>query len=217
MSAQKFIFNREFDKAPTANGIFVERRKEPTVTVEEHERRIAEAVQAAFQRGHAEGIAAARAEETARLAIAFEMMTTALLDATGRLGIIEDRASAEMTALSLAFARRLSGRLIDREPIEPIEDAARLAFQDLRGAPHIVARVAPQLVEAVKTRLARLAQELGIEGRLIVMGEPETDAGDCRIEWADGGVVRSRTDLDRRLSSAVESALAQSHSSRGGV
>jgi flagellar assembly protein FliH len=209
INARKFGFDREFDKAPNASGVFVERRKEPVVSIEEHEKRLADTAMAAFQRGHAEGLAAARTEEAARLARAFEAMSSAVMEASGRLQAIEDRASAEMSVFALAFARRLAGRLVEREPLQPIEDAARLAFQDLRGAPHIVARVAPDLVEEVKKRLTRAAQEMGVDGKLIVMGEPDIPSGDCRIEWADGGVVRSRADLERRVASAVEAALAQ--------
>ncbi len=212
MSAQKFSFDREFEKAPTASGFFVARPAEATVLMADHQQALDEADRMAHERGHAEGLAQGRQEEVARLATAFEAMTRVLFEASARLGAIEDRASAEMAAFSLAFSRRLAGRLIEQEPVQPIEDAARLAFQDLRGAPHIVARVAPELVEEVKRRLTRAAQEMGIEGKLIVMGEPEIQTGDCRIEWADGGVVRSRADLDRRLSVAIETALRQSYS-----
>ncbi len=209
MSVQRFSFDREFDKAPSPTGLFVERRAVPSIPVAEHQAKLAEAEEAAFRKGYAEGLAAARGEETARLAAATEALTRAMVEAGGKLQGIEDRSAAEMSVFAIAFARRLAGRLIEREPLAPIEDAARLAFLDLRGAPHIVARVAPDLVEEVKRRLTRIAAEMGIEGKIVVMGEPEIPGGDCRIEWADGGVVRSRADLDRRLGAAVEMALAQ--------
>jgi flagellar assembly protein FliH len=211
MSARKFSFDREFDKAPVASGVFVSRPAEATLTLSEHQVLLVEATQSGFETGYGKGLAVARDEETARLAIAFETLTRVLADAATKLQAIEDHASAEMTVFALTFARRLAGRLVDRDPLHPIEEAARLAFQDLRGAPHIVARVAPELVEEVKKRLTRAAQEMGIDGKLIVMGEPEIGAGDCRIEWADGGVVRNGADLNRRLSSAIETALAQAN------
>jgi flagellar assembly protein FliH len=209
MSAIRFNFEREFDKPPQASGVFVSRPAEASIPISEHMRLIGETDRIATEAGFARGLDAARLEETARLANALEAMTHAIGEAAGRLAAIEDRASAEMTVMALTFARRLAGRLMDREPLQPIEEAARLAFQDLRGAPHIVARVAPELVEEVKRRLSRAAQEMGIDGKLIVMGEPEIATGDCRIEWADGGVVRSRAELDKRIASAVETALAQ--------
>jgi len=36
-------------------------------------------------------------------------------------------------------------------------------------------------------RFERLAKQSGFEGRLVILAEPEIDAGDCKIEWADGG------------------------------
>jgi flagellar assembly protein FliH len=211
MAAIRFNFDREFETATASTGVFVERRKEPQISVAEHQRMVEEQGKIAYERGHAEGLAAARDEECARLATAFEGFARLLRENTEKLNIIEDRASAEMTVMALAFGRRLAGRLLDREPLYPIEEAARLAFQDLRGAPHIVTRVSPDLVEEVRRRLGRIAQETGIEGKLIVMGEPDIAAGDCRIEWADGGVVRSRGELDQRLSKAVETALNEAH------
>lgn len=48
-----------------------------------------------------------------------------------------------------------------------------------------------------------LARERGYEGRLVVLGDPDMQAGDARIEWADGGIVRERA----RIEAAVADAL----------
>ena len=43
----------------------------------------------------------------------------------------------------------------------------------------------------------------GFAGRLVVLGEPNIAAGDCRIEWADGGVNREAGAADRVIGEAV--------------
>jgi flagellar assembly protein FliH len=66
-----------------------------------------------------------------------------------------------------------------------------------------VVRVHDSLVEEAEALVKRLARERGYEGRLVVLGDPDMAAGDARIEWADGGIVRERA----RIEAAVLDAL----------
>jgi len=45
-------------------------------------------------------------------------------------------------------------------------------------------------------------KELGSE-RLVVIAEPDIAPGDCRIEWADGGVVRNAAKSDIAIGNAI--------------
>jgi flagellar assembly protein FliH len=210
MSAQKFIFDRQFGGNAPGSSVFVKKEEtEPVITVAEHEKIVALARLEGEQKGFVEGQASARGEETARLATAEEHLSAALRNVWAEINRIEVSASREAINFALVFAERLSTEMSKRFPLEPIEESARRAFKDLRGAPHIVARVAPELVDEVKRRLSRMALEGGIDGKLIVLGEPEISRGDCRIEWADGGVVRDRAQLIRKLHDVVTLALAQ--------
>ncbi len=44
----------------------------------------------------------------------------------------------------------------------------------------------------------------GFEGRLVILAEPEIALGDCRVEWADGGVIRDRAAIEAAIDDAVE-------------
>ncbi len=103
----------------------------------------------------------------------------------------------------MLIARKIAGDALDAAPLAGIEEAARSALQHLRGVPHLVVRVHDGLVEDAEALVKRLARERGFEGRLVVLGDPETVPGDARIEWADGGVVRERA----RIEAAVAEAL----------
>lgn len=204
---RKFSFEREFDRGSTTP--IVQKKPEPTVALPEHEKLIREAESKGFLRGHVEGAEAARLEEEARLARAIEEMTGVLRTVADRLRHIEAVASEEALRFALAFGDALSGALIAERPVGPIEAAARTAFADLRGVPHVAVRIAPDLVEPARDRLAQIAREIGLDAKLIVLGEPEIATGDCRIEWADGGLIRDREALRERLGAAVAHALAQ--------
>ncbi|HXW28667.1 MAG TPA: flagellar assembly protein FliH, partial [Xanthobacteraceae bacterium] len=52
-----------------------------------------------------------------------------------------------------------------------------------------------------------LVRTHGFEGRLVVLAEPEIAAGDCRVEWADGGMVRDRAAVERSIDDAVNRYL----------
>ena len=41
------------------------------------------------------------------------------------------------------------------------------------------------------------------EGRLVVLAEPDIALGDCRIEWADGGINRDSAAADAAIGAAV--------------
>ena len=44
----------------------------------------------------------------------------------------------------------------------------------------------------------------GFDGRLVVLAEPGIALGDCRIEWADGGLARDRAATEAAIGEAVE-------------
>ena len=56
----------------------------------------------------------------------------------------------------------------------------------------MVVHIGADIYEAAKAKLDEIAQARGFEGRLVVLSDPAMAPGDCRIEWADGGVSRDR-------------------------
>jgi flagellar assembly protein FliH len=205
MSA-RFTFDRAFPQT-TERFVPIE-EKEPTLTVSEHQKLMDLAVAGARTEAFIEGQAMARDEETARLARAMEAVSMALEQVRHELDGIHASASGEALRFALAFATRLSGTLVERQPLVPIEEAAQRIFDDLRGAPHVAVRVSADLVEPTRDRLQAIARDKGYEGRLIILGEPDILPGDVRIEWADGGIVRNGAAAADVLSLAVEQALA---------
>ncbi len=202
----KYVFSREFPATP--DRIVPLETREPTLTLSEHRRLMDAAVAGARTEAFMEGRLEGEADSSARLAAALEQVSARLEILAGNLALIESAASGEAIRFAHAFARKLTGRLLDSAPMAQVEDAARAIFDDLRGQPHVAVRVAPELVDAAKERLAAISRERGFEGRLIVLGEPEIPSGDVRIEWADGGIVRERARAEENLSACIEQALA---------
>jgi flagellar assembly protein FliH len=192
----KFLFDVDF--GPRADVKAAER----TITAEEHAARLAEAEAAGYRKGFADSEAQQIAEVERRYAAALESIGRALDGLGSGLGAIEARLEAEAVDVAVQVGRKLAGELTAREPLAELAALASECFRQLVSAPHVVVRVHDSLFDNARDRLEGLARARGYDGRLVVLGEPEIAPGDCRIEWADGGVLRD--------SAAIEAAIAES-------
>lgn len=69
-------------------------------------------------------------------------------------------------------------------------------------------RINESLYDAAHERIERLAKQSGFEGRLVILAEPEIATGDCKIEWADGGVVLEREAIEAKINELVGRYIA---------
>ena len=97
---------------------------------------------------------------------------------------------------------------MNREPFAEIAALAAESFSHLVGLPHVVVRINEALYETARARLQDIASACGFQGRLVVLAEPDIEFGDCRIEWADGAVVRHRAATEAAIAETVERYLA---------
>ena len=77
------------------------------------------------------------------------------------------------------------------------------------ATPHVVVRINDALYAQAQTKLAEIAREIGFDGRLLVLAEPDIAVGDCRIEWADGGMMRDQAAADALIGRDRASALSR--------
>jgi flagellar assembly protein FliH len=175
----------------------------PGAALAEQAQKLAEAE----SRGFREGFAAAEKEAVAvaerRTAAAFEQIGDALDRIARRLTAVEQRIENEAVELAVAVARKLAPELVLREPFAEIAELATECLKQLAACPHVVVRVNDALHETAREQLAEIARRCGFEGRLVVLAEPEIALGDCRIEWADGGVARDQAKIDIAIGNAV--------------
>ena len=76
-------------------------------------------------------------------------------------------------------------------------------FKQLTTAPHVVVRVNDALHDTARTQLDEIARTRGFEGRLVVVAEAEIAVGDCKIEWADGGIIRNTAKTDIAIGNTI--------------
>jgi flagellar assembly protein FliH len=193
----KFLFDIDF-----ATGTH-RKPAEPTITLAEHAAKLAEAATAAHRRGYADAQADVAVEANRRIAAALERIATSLANTITGLGAIEARLECEAVEVAVAVARKLAPALIAHEPFAEIAALASDCFRQLVSSPHIAVRVNDALYAAAREKLDDIVRARSFEGRLVVLAEPDIAIGDCRVEWADGGINRDSAAADAAISDAV--------------
>jgi flagellar assembly protein FliH len=191
----KFLFDMDFSTPDKA--------RERPATASEIAQKIAAAEARAYRDGFDAGQREAKAESDRRAALALEQIGIAIKGIAARFSGIETRMETEAVDVAIAVARKLCGALIANEPLGEITGLVGECFSHLVATPHLVVRINDSLYEAAREQIERLAKQSGFEGRLVILAEPEIASGDCRIEWADGGVVLERAAIEAKIDELV--------------
>ena len=196
----KFLFDMDFG-AP-------DRTRERPATPAEIAQKIADAETRAYRDGYEAAQREAKAESDRRAALALEEIGLAIKGIASRFSGIEARMETEAVDVAVAVARKLCGELIAAEPLGEITGLVSDCFSHLVSTPHLVVRINDTLYEAAREKIERQATQSGFEGRLVILAEPGIATGDCRIEWADGGVVLERAAIEAKINELVGRYMA---------
>ena len=196
----KYLFDQDFSVPDKA--------RERAISTKE----IAEQIAAAEARGYRTGFDAAqreaKVESDRRSALALEEIGTAIRTIAVRFSGIETRMETEAVDVAVSAARKLCSELVAREPLTEVAALVSDCFRHLVSTPHLVVRINDQLYDAARERIEAMAKQSGFQGRLVILAEPEIQTGDCRIEWADGGVVLERAAIEAKINELVGRYMA---------
>ncbi len=195
----KFLFDRNLD--PDAE----EEDPIPQIDLNTHEETLRSARHQSYEEGFEAGRKAAEASAENRFLENAARIEEMLGDLLSRLDSRLAEHETEAAQLAVATARKFAMNLVAREPIVEVEGLFRDCIGKVGDAPHLVVRVNEELYEEAAGRLQTIASQSGFEGRLIVMGEPDITVGDCRIEWAEGGVNRDLKATDAQITKRLKS------------
>ena len=196
----KFLFDMDFSAPDKA-------RERPS-TPAEIAQKIASAEARAYRDGFEAAMREAKAESDRRAALALEEIGIAMRGIATRFSGIETRMETEAVDVAVAVARKLCSELMAGEPLTEIMALVSDCFSHLVSTPHLVVRINDTLYDAAREKIERLAAQSGFEGRLVILAEPEIATGDCRIEWADGGVMLERAAIEAKINELVGRYMA---------
>jgi flagellar assembly protein FliH len=196
----KFLFDTDFAAPDLA--------REKPATPAEIAQKVAEAEARAYRDGYDAAQREAKAESDRRAALALEEIGVAIKGIASRFAGIETRMETEAVDVAVAVARKLCNDLIAAEPLGEITGLVGECFSHLVSTPHLVVRIHESLYEGAREKIEQMAKRSGFEGRLVILAEPEIAKGDCRIEWADGGVVLERAAIEAKVNELVGRYMA---------
>jgi flagellar assembly protein FliH len=190
----KFLFDHDF-AAPA--------EVKTAVPLAVHEANLAEADDAGYRRGFAAAKAEILAEAEQCSAAALERIAAKLEDVMRGLSGVEARLETEAVDVAVAVAKKLAAALIEREPLAEISALAMDCFRHLVTAPHVVVRVNEAQHASVGKPMEEMVRARGLASHLVVLADPDIQTGDCRIEWADGGITLDRSTTEAAIDEAV--------------
>lgn len=160
---------------------------------------------AAYERGKAEVHASLEAQTLAQVQ-AMNAQLIALAGEREELQAVMTKASIELAHLS---ARKIAGVLVERGPGRLVAETVINALPLVIGEARIVVRLAEPLVEHIKSRMDEMALEAGFTGKVVLLGDERIAPGDCRIEWANGGIERRADAVKDDIARTIRACLAQ--------
>jgi flagellar assembly protein FliH len=197
----KFLFDTDFS-APE------KQQRERPATSAEIAQKIAAAEARAYRNGYEAAQREAKIEADRRMASALEEIKIHLQGIASRVSGVEARMETEAVEVAIAVARKLCSALISAEPLGEITGLVKDCFAHLVATPHLVVRINESLYDSAREQIERLAKQSGFDGRLVILAEPDIPTGDCRIEWADGGVVLERGAIEAKINELVGRYMA---------
>lgn len=196
----KFLFDNDFSVPDAA--------KERAAASVELAQKVAEAEARAYRSGFDAAMQEARAESDRRQAMALEEIAMSLKVVAGGFAAVENKMETEAVDVAVAVARKLCSSLIAAEPLTEMMALVEDCFRHLVATPHLVVRINETLYDGAREKIERLAKQSGFDGRLVILAQPDIPAGDCRIEWADGGVTLDRASIDAKIDELVARYMA---------
>ncbi len=154
--------------------------------------------------GAEEALGSIATQTAQKNAAAGEQIAAAAAAALSSFEQIKTDIQTEAAKLSLSIAQKLTGALIDLHPREEIDAVIRECLTHLTQEPRLVIRVADTLATQVENSIQQAASERGMADKIMVVGDHTLQLGDCKVEWSDGELIRSREKLNTKSTEIID-------------
>ncbi len=181
---RKFMFDRTFD--PSAAHYRAPERKPVTLKPEQYDALKKESFDAGYAEGRKAG-ADAQGQQLIALFTRIDERIGHMIDSMAELRVRQD---ADMRQLAIAMTRKLLPNFTAKYGIEEIQATLNDAIAEMVHEPRMVVRVHADQFDVIQGKIAEITQQKAYSGKVVVLSDPEIAAGDCRVEWADGGIER---------------------------
>ncbi len=212
---RKYLFDRDFGPRPPPQpeaqapvAVLVEEMpaaEPPAPMFTEDEINLAR--ESAFDEGRRQGREEAARADEARVAQGLAAIAGALDDLVRRQEDANAEAARDAARVAYTAVRKVLPAACRVYAFEEVANVVEEVIGQVLDEPRIIVRVGPGLADLLRPRLEAVADGHGFEGRVVVQEDPRLPAGNCRVEWADGGAERDQARLLAEIDAAVERAL----------
>lgn len=193
---RKFMFERSFD---ASSGPRVPERKPVTLKPEQYD--------ALRKEGYDEGFAAGRQagldDQAQRLMLLLNNVGGKIDAMLGQMQALRQESETGMRQMALAIARKFVPDFSTRHGVAEIEAMLSAIISEMMHEPRLVVRVHESQFDALDEKITQIAAQKAYTGKIVVMASNEIAAGDCLIEWSDGGMERNAAMLWDKIEQTV--------------
>ncbi len=212
-NVRKFMFDNDFDERSRTRKAIKKAAEAaappppPPPTFSEAD--LAQAREEAHAAGRLAGLEESGAGVEAHATKALERIADDLAKLFERQRAAADDSRRGAVAVAATIAAKMFPALNRRGGLDEIADLVADTLDRLRDEPRVVVRVAPEQRAPLEARIAEMARNAGFEGKVTLLDAPDVPAGDCRLEWTDGGAERDSDTLWSDIDAIVERHLAE--------
>jgi flagellar assembly protein FliH len=182
---RKFLFERSFDDATVIHR--TPERKPILMKPDQVDALKKECYDEGFAAGKVEGKEEQVAQQTALLARIDQHVVKLIED----IGSIAREQEEQTRRLALAIAKKVLPTFVAQNGTMEIETMVNDAIREMSREPRLVVRINETQFDALNEKILAISTQRAFSGKMVVIAASEVASGDCRIEWADGGIERN--------------------------
>ena len=185
---RKFMFERSFDASAAARA---PERKPVTLKPEQYDALKQESYDQGFTAGHQKGLD----EQTDRLMTLLGKVANKIDAIIESMNNIHHNNQMNVRRIAMAMTKKFIPEFASRHGLEEIEAMLTGVIGEMVHEPRLVVRVHESQFDVLNEKISAIADKKAYNGKIVVLADAEIAAGDCRVEWADGGMERNTEDM----------------------
>jgi len=198
--ARKFMFDLSFDdetdvhRAPERKPVLMKPEQIDALKKE------------SYDAGMAAGIKAGKDEQIAQQTVLLAKIDHNVVTLVKNIDKVAHEQEDQMRGMALAIAKKILPAFTAEHGMGEIEALISDTLREMAREPRLVVRVHESEFDVLNEKIQAIATQRAFQGKIVVLADADVASGDCRIEWADGGVERNTPATEK----AIEQTLIPS-------
>ncbi len=217
MAHPKFLFDRSFDlDGPSTKGAKDTEQEEEEVEEEEpefippsfSEEELEAAKTEAFEKGKEQGLRDASDTLENQLLDATKTITQQVTQLLDHQQLANSDIFRDAVKIAQAITHKSFPNINAEHGVTEIEDIIYKLLPQILAEPRVVVHVHPDISETLSQRVGQIAKDAHFEGRMIITEDESIEAGNCKVEWSNGGAERNLDEIMQEIDTAIDNNLA---------